>query len=115
MGRCIRKNSIMDTIETGFGFEEVLIKECSKPKYKTHLVKESYLSEFSEPTEKALVRANLEVYSKEEVDKLVIGKISTESFITKQQVTEMMANLDFVNSTLKAYADYTIPSNLFKL
>ena len=105
----------MDTVETGFGFEGVLIKDCLKPKYKTHLAKENYLSEFSAPTEKALVRANLGVYSKEEVDKLVIGKISTESFITKEQVTEMMADLDFVDSTLKAYADYIIPSNLLKL
>ena len=40
---------------------------------------------------------------------------SLQSFIKKEEVEKMIADLDFVNSTLKAFADYQIPENLFKL
>jgi len=35
--------------------------------------------------------------------------------MTKVEVTAALANLDFVNSTLKAYAPYEVPNNLFRL
>jgi hypothetical protein len=40
---------------------------------------------------------------------------NNNNFITRKEVQNMIANLDFVDSTLKSYADYQIPNNLFKL
>jgi hypothetical protein len=36
-------------------------------------------------------------------------------YVTKKEVSDMISDLDFVNSTLKAYAGYEIPNNLFRL
>lgn len=109
-------DSIIEDIETGFGCENKVFIECQKPKYKTHLCKENYLGEFKTESEKTLARNNLGVYSKEEIDK-VVGKIIQENnnFITKKEVENIISNLDFVNSTLRSYANYQIPSDLFKL
>lgn len=115
---CVKeKNSIMDTIDTGFGGNNTIIQECSKPKYKVPLYKENYLSEFKEETEKAKARENLEIYSKQEVNKLVSEIVAndTGTFITILEVKEMLEDLDFVDSTLKGKANYDIPNNLFKL
>lgn len=110
------KDSILDSVNTGFGGENTLIKDCPRPRYITHLIKENYLSEFSEPSEKVLVRNNLEVYSKKEVDNLLVGNtIGSSSFITKTEVEEMLVDLDFVDSEAKANANYNIPDKLFKL
>ena len=56
-------------------------------------------------------------FSKEEIDKIVgqIVENNNNNFITRKEVQNMIANLDFVDSTLKSYADYQIPNNLFKL
>lgn len=108
------KDSILDSVNTGFGGENTLIKDCPKPKFKTHLCRENYLSEFSESSEKELARNNLEVYSKKEVDNLVYGRPANSSnFITVEQVEKMTE--DYIKSTLKAQAEYLIPEKLFKL
>lgn len=36
-------------------------------------------------------------------------------FITKKEVYNLVENLDFVNSTIKANIDYEIPEQLFSL
>lgn len=114
-----RKNpdSIINNIDTGFGCDNVAVIQCPKPKYNTHLCKENYFGEFVSETEKALARYNLGVYSKEELDKIVGDIIidNSKEFTTKKEVQEMIANLDFVDSKLKANADYEIPDKLFKL
>lgn len=106
-------DSVIGSVDTGFGCDNQLIRECPKPKYKTHLCKENYLGEFKTESEKTLARTNLGVYSKEEIDRIV-GQI-VNNFITKKEVQNMIADLDFVDSTLKSYVDYQIPNNLFKL
>lgn len=111
------KESILHSVETGFGDENILIKDPPKSTCKTHLFKENYLSEFKSETEKQLVRNNLDLYSKQEVEKMVESKITdnTSSFVTLEKVEQMLDELDFVDSTLKSYSDYQIPNNLFKL
>ena len=110
-------DSVIGSVDTGFGCDNQLIRECPKPKYKTHLCKENYLGEFKTESEKTLARTNLGVYSKEEIDKIVgqIVENNNNNFITRKEVQNMIANLDFVDSTPKSYADYQIPNNLFKL
>lgn len=114
-----KKNSysIIGSIDTGFGCDNQIVIDCPKPKYKTHLCKENYLGEFKTESEKTLARNNLGVYSKEEIDKIVgqIVENNNNNFITRKEVQNMIANLDFVDSTLKSYVDYQIPNNLFKL
>lgn len=111
-------DSVIGSIDTGFGCDNQIVIDCPKPKYKTHLCKENYLGEFKTESEKTLARNNLGVYSKEEIDKIV-GQIvennNNNNFITRKEVQNMIANLDFVDSTLKSYADYQIPNILFKL
>ena len=36
-------DSVIGSVDTGFGCDNQLIRECPKPKYKTHLCKENYL------------------------------------------------------------------------
>lgn len=114
-----RKNpdSVIETIDTGFGCDNQLVKDCPKPQYKTHLCKENYLSEFKTESEKQLARNNLGVYSKEEINDILskIVENNNKQFVTKGEVESMIGNLDFVNSTLRSHADYEIPSDLFKL
>ncbi len=109
-------DSVLESVDTGFGCSNQIVIDCPKPKYKTHLCKENYLGEFKTESEKTLARTNLGIYSKEEIDKIV-GKIIEENnnFVTEKEVQNMIANLDFVDSTLKSYVDYQIPNNLFKL
>ena len=88
-----RKNpdSVIGTIDTGFGCDNQLVIDCPKPQYKTHLCKENYLGEFKTESEKTLARTNLGVYSKEEIDKIV-GKIvenNNNNFITQKEVQNM--------------------------
>lgn len=114
---CIREDSMLDSIKTGFGIELILRRECKRPKYKQHLCKENYLNEFESFTEKQLARNNLGVYSKEEVSD-ILEKILAENenkYVTKPEVEEMLAKLDYVDSELKSTVDYTIPETLFKL
>ena len=114
----LREDSLMDTIDSGFGIEQILRRECKcDPHYKQHLCKENYLSEFKEESEKTLARTNLGIYSKSEVDNLLeaLIEIHAKDYVTHTQVEQMIANLDFVDSRLKAISNYEIPEFLFKL
>lgn len=106
------KYSILDTAETGFGECNKLIKDCPKPEYKTHLFKENYLGEFKTETEKTLARNNLGVYSKQEVDKIVSHIVKESSLITKEEVKEMIDDLDYVNAVFRDSVEYDIPNKL---
>lgn len=113
----LNKDSIIDKIETGFGDENTLHKECPKPKFHQHLCKENFLSEFKTEIEKQLARDNLGVYSKLQIDQFLkdLTNVDTSSFITKDDFEAAIQDLDFVKSSLKANTDYNIPENLFKL
>ena len=110
------EESVKDTIDTGFG-QGTLHKECPKPELVEYLNKSNHLSEFKTDTDKELARQNLEVYSSTQVNELLeqitnsVGSI----YVTKKEVMQIVDNLDFVDSTLKSYANYEIPSNLFRL
>ena len=110
------KESVKDTIDTGFG-QGTLHKECPSPELVEYLTKGNHLSEFKTDTDKELARQNLEVYSSTQVNKLLeqitnsVGSI----YVTKKEVMQIVDDLDFVDSTLKSYANYEIPSNLFRL
>lgn len=111
-----QKDSIINFIDTGFGECKTIEKVCPKPTFKSHLYKENYLNEFKTETEKALIRNHLGIYGKSETVALIKQEIDNcQSFIKKEEVKEMITNLDFVNSTLKAFVDYQIPEKLFKL
>lgn len=106
------------TIDSGFGCDDKLTINCPKPELHTHLCKENYLGEFKEESEKALARDNLGVYSKDEVSKVLadaVANLNTSIFITKKEVYNLVENLDFVNSSIKANIDYEIPEQLFNL
>lgn len=111
------KDSIIDKIETGFGDENTLHKECPKPKWNQHLSKENYLGEFKTEQEKQLARDNLGVYSKEQIDKALRDITHTDvfNFITKSEVEVMITNANYIKANMKKYADYDIPNNLFKI
>ena len=110
------EESVKETIDTGFG-EGTLHKECPQPELVEYLRSDKHLSEFRTETDKELARQNLGVYSSTKVDQLLqeitnsVGSI----YVTKIEMTEAIASLDFVNSTLKAYAPYEVPNNLFRL
>ena len=110
------EESVKDTIDTGFG-QGTLHKECPTPELVEYLIKGNHLSEFKTDTDKELARQNLEVYSSTQVNELLeqitnsVGSI----YVTKKEVMQIVDNLDFVDSTLKSYANYEIPSNLFRL
>lgn len=110
------EESVKDTIDTGFG-QGTLHKECPAPELVEYLNKSKHLSEFKTDIDKELARQNLEVYSSTQVNELLeqitnsVGSI----YVTKKEVMQIVDNLDFVDSTLKSYANYEIPSNLFRL
>ena len=110
------EESVKDTIDTGFG-QGTLHKECPTPELVEYLIKDNHLSEFKTDIDKELARQNLEVYSSTQVNELLeqitnsVGSI----YVTKKEVMQIVDNLDFVDSTLKSYANYEIPSNLFRL
>lgn len=110
------EESVKDTVDTGFG-EGTLHKECPEPELVQYLRKDKHLSEFKTDTDKELARQNLGVYSSTKVDQLLkeitnsVGSI----YVTKSELSIELAKLDFVDSTLKAYANYEVPNNLFRL
>lgn len=112
---CNNDDSISDTVDTGFGDQNIIIKEC--PKFKIPLYKENYLGEFQTPIEKALARRNLEVYSKDEIDKAVskVLNIDLSEYVTKNEIQKIIKDLNFVDASTKAYVDCIIPDNLFKI
>ena len=110
------EESVKETIDTGYG-EGTMHKECPQPELVEYLRQDRHLSEFRTETDKELARQNLGVYSSTKVDQLLkeitnsVGSI----YVTKTEVSQMIDSLDFVDSTLKAYANYEIPANLFRL
>ena len=110
------EESVKETVDTGFG-EGTLHKECPQPKLVEYLRQDKHLSEFRTETDKELARQNLGVYSSTKIDELLkeitnsVGSI----YVTKTEMQEAIAGLDFVDSTLKAYAPYEVPNNLFRL
>lgn len=111
------EDSILESVDTGFGNKNTLIKDCPRPKFKTPMYEENYLSEFNSETERKLARNNLGVYGKDEVSKIVADIINkdTQSFITRLELEEKLAGLEFVNSELKGTTNYEIPDKLFKI
>lgn len=105
------ENSILKDVDTGFGDNQKLVTECKKPVYKTHLCKESYLSEFKSESEKNLARINLDVYSKEETH-IVLQKVASD-FVTKNELEESFKDLDYTTSSFRSIVNYEIPDNLF--
>ena len=110
------EESVKETVDTGFG-EGTLHKECPQPEYVEYLRQDLHLSEFRTETDKELARQNLGVYSSTKVEQLLqeitnsVGSI----YVTKVEMTAALQSLDFVDSTLKAYAPYEVPNNLFRL
>lgn len=113
----VNKDSIIDKINTGFGCDNALHKDCPKPQWHQHLCKENFLGEFKTELEKQLARDNLDVYSKTQIDKFIkdLSGVDLPSYITKDYFNEAIQNLDYVKSSLKSNIDYNIPENLFTL
>lgn len=111
------KDSIIDKINTGFGCDNALHKDCPKPQWHQHLCKENFLGEFKTELEKQLARDNLDIYSKTQIDKFIkdLSGVELSSYITKDYFNEAVQNLDYVKSSLKSNIDYNIPENLFTL
>ena len=112
-----RKDSILNSVDSGFGTTNTLLRTCSNAKLKEPLFKEDYLAVFMSETEKELVRNNLGVVGVSEVTKMVkdLVKEDVESFITIEKVEELIGDLDFVDSKINSRVDYVIPDKLFKL
>lgn len=112
----LRPDSIIDTINSGFGALNTLIKDCPKAEYKTPLFKENFLSEFNTEEEKLKVRDHLGVVGLKEVIELVDERISEEvsQFITIEKIEEMIQDLDLITSEFEFNADYKIPDKIFK-
>lgn len=113
----VNKDSIIDKINTGFGCDNALHKDCPKPQWHQHLCKENFLGEFKTELEKQLARDNLDIYSKTQIDKFIkdLSGVDLSSYITKDYFNEAIQNLDYVKSSLKSNIDYNIPENLFTL
>ena len=113
----LNKDSIIDKINTGFGCDNALHKECPKPQWHQHLCKENFLGEFKTELEKQLARDNLNVYSKVQIDEFIknLSGVDLSSYITKDYFNEAIQDLDYVKSSLKSNIDYNIPENLFTI
>ena len=113
----VNKDSIIDKINTGFGCDNTLHKDCPKPQVHQYLCKENFLGEFKTELEKQLARDNLNIYSKTQIDRFIkdLSGVDLSSYITKDYFNEAIQNLDYVKSSLKSNIDYNIPENLFKL
>ena len=69
------EDSVIDSVDTGFGECKTIEKVCPKPTFKSHLYKENYLNEFKTETEKALIRNHLGIYGKSETIALIKQEI----------------------------------------
>lgn len=112
-----KNESIKNTVNTGFNKADQLVVDCPEHSLVTPLLKENFLSEFREKTEKQLARQNLDIYSRTEVDNLVNYNITliNNNFVKKSELENIIEGLGYVDSTLKSYIDYQIPEELFKL
>lgn len=109
----ITQNSILGSVNTGFGPENELSiqSKCTKKSSVLHLYKETYLSEFETEEEKARVRLNLGVPSvsdvnqqltlklanyatKADVDKVIAGTLSLQNYYTKEEMNSKLEKLD---------------------
>ena len=113
----LNKDSIIDKINTGFGCDNTLHKDCPKPQWHQHLCKENFLGEFKTELEKQLARDNLDIYSKVQIDEFIknLTGVDLSSYITKDDFNEAVQNLDYVKSSLKSNIDYNITENLFTI
>lgn len=113
----LRPDSIIDTVDSGFGTLNTLIKECPKAEYKTPLFKENFLTEFKTEDDKLKVRSHLGVVGLKEVVQLVDERINEEvsQFITIEKIEEMIQDLDLITSEFEFNADYKIPDKIFKI
>lgn len=78
------KDSVLDTISTGFGHDNTIYATCQKPTYHQHLCKEQYLGEFQTEEEKQLARHNLGLY--DERDIVAMSLLTTEDEITTPSI-----------------------------
>lgn len=111
------RESVKETVSTGFGNGGVLHRKCPTPNYVQYLERSNHLSEFETETDRELARQNLGVYSKDKVNQLLSSITNNVGnlYVTRTEVDQMISNIKFVDSTLKSYANYVIPTNLFKL
>lgn len=109
---CPSKDSILESIDTG---TPIVIEKPTKPQFATPLFKEYFLSEFKSESEKREARFNLGVYSTTQVDE-IISKIvgdNLSNYLTKEEVQDMVNNLDRVLSISKKNINYNIPERLW--
>lgn len=104
------EDSVLDTINTGFGHDNAIYVDCPKKEFHQHLCQDNFLAEFKTEAEKALARNNLGIYSKEEV-KALIPEVS--DFVTNQELQDELNQLDFVISEQVTLISYNIPDSLF--
>lgn len=111
------KESVKETVDTGFGNNGVLHRQCPNSKYIQYLDSSNHLGEFKTETDKELARQNLGVYSKDKINQLLNSITSDVGslFVTKEEVNRMISNIKLIDSSLKSYANYVIPANLFRL
>lgn len=92
--------SILDTVDTGFGEDNTLVIKPPKPsKLTSHLIyltKDNYLSEFATKEEKQKLRSNLQVYSKEEVKQLISNITVTE--IQESRIKEIIEEYNYITA-----------------
>lgn len=104
---CNESNSVLGSINTGFGPEFVLTPQsncCQKPGLYLHLYKETYLSEFETESEKKQARLNLGVLSAKEVSDQINLKLA--DYVTKQDVDNIVAgSLNLQNYYTKSEMD----------
>lgn len=90
-----KEDSIIDILDssTGFGENNDLYYEsrCQKPKLKTPLYQENYLSEFATEEEKAAARHALGIYNKDDV--VAMSLLTAEDSLPSQQ--------NWVDATIK--------------
>ena len=118
----LNKDSIIDKINTGFGCDNALHKECPKPQWHQHLCKENFLGEFKRNYAKTDRQKNDFYATEPATTKLFLDEfiknlsgVDLSSFITKDDFNEAIQNLDYVKSSLKSNIDYNIPENLFTI
>lgn len=108
---CNSSNSVMESINTGFGPEHMLeIQHKCNTSTVLHLYKETYLSEFETAEDKRRARLNLNVPSveevsqqislrladyatKEQVDKIVAGTLTLTNYYTKPEIDKKLENI----------------------